>query len=218
MNVAELERTPARIGVVLADDHDLVRGGLKAMLEMMPEVDVLGEARDGNELLAHLDCVRPDLVITDISMPGLDGLTALTHIRERQPQLRVLVISMYDSAEFVRRAVANGASGYLTKQAAPRELREAVRAMAATGSYFSAAVARLLLASQRPDPGNDLTQRQIEVLTLLASGLSSKEIAHELGLSSKTVDVHRGRIMERLELRDVASLTRYAVRKGLIQP
>ena len=218
MNVPELERTPARIGVVLADDHDLVRGGLKAMLEMMPEVDVLGEARDGNELLAHLDCVRPDLVITDISMPGLDGLTALTHIRERQPQLRVLVISMYDSAEFVRRAVANGASGYLTKQAAPRELREAVRAMAATGSYFSAAVARLLLASQRPDPGNGLTQRQIEVLTLLASGLSSKEIAHELGLSSKTVDVHRGRIMERLELRDVASLTRYAVRKGLIQP
>ncbi|MDB5956497.1 response regulator transcription factor [Ramlibacter sp.] len=218
MNVPELERTPARIGVVLADDHDLVRGGLKAMLEMMPEVDVLGEARDGNELLAHLDCVRPDLVITDISMPGLDGLTALAHIRERQPQLRVLVISMYDSAEFVRRAVANGASGYLTKQAAPRELREAVRAMAATGSYFSAAVARLLLASQRSDPGNDLTQRQIEVLTLLASGLSSKEIAHQLGLSSKTVDVHRGRIMERLELRDVASLTRYAVRKGLIQP
>jgi DNA-binding NarL/FixJ family response regulator len=218
MKVHELERTPARIGIVLADDHDLVRGGLRAMLEMMPEVDVLGEARDGNELLARVDRVRPDLVITDISMPGLDGLAALVHIRERQPQLRVLVVSMYDSADFVRRAVANGASGYLTKQAAPRELREAVRAMAATGSYFSAAVARLILAGPRPGAGDDLTERQIEILTLLASGLSSKEIAYQLGLSSKTVDVHRGRIMERLDLRDVASLTRYAVRKGLIQP
>ena len=218
MNEPQPEGTPARIGVLLADDHDLVRGGIRAMLELMPEVDVLGEARDGNELLAHLERIRPDLVITDISMPGLDGLTALAQIRARQPQLRVLVLSMHDSADFVRRAVANGASGYLTKQAAPRELREAVRAMAATGSYFSAAVARLLLAGERAGGGDELTERQLEILTLLANGLSSKEIGYELGLSSKTVDVHRGRIMERLDLRDVASLTRYAVRKGLVQP
>jgi DNA-binding NarL/FixJ family response regulator len=218
MNEPQPEGTPARIGVLLADDHDLVRGGIRAMLELMPEVDVLAEVRDGNELLAHLERVRPDLVITDIAMPGLDGLSALTEIRERHPQLRVLVLSMHDTPDFVRRAVANGASGYLTKQAAPRELREAVRAMAATGSYFSAAVARLLLASDRAGTGDELTDRQIQILTLLANGLSSKEIAYQLGLSSKTVDVHRGRIMERLDLRDVASLTRYAVRKGLIQP
>jgi DNA-binding NarL/FixJ family response regulator len=206
-----------RIRVVLADDHDLVRGGIRALLELMPEVEVAGEARNGEELLALLDRCTPDLVITDISMPGGDGLAAIVRIHEEHPQLRVLVLSMYDSVDFVRRAISSGAGGYLMKDAAPQELEQAVRAMAVTGSYFNATVARLLL--QRPETAADdgLTERQIEILVRLASGLSSKEIAYELGLSSKTVDVHRGRIMERLDLRDVASLTRYAVRKGLIK-
>lgn len=207
----------ARIRVVLADDHDLVRGGIKALLQLMPDVEVIGEARDGEELLEVLAHCTPDLVITDLSMPGVDGLAAIARIHEHHPQVRVLVLSMYDTVDFVRKAIASGASGYLMKDAATQELEQAVRATAATGSYFNAHIARLLLQREEPADDDGLTQRQLEILVRLASGLSSKEIAYELGLSSKTVDVHRGRIMERLELRDVASLTRYALRKGLIK-
>ncbi|MEJ8835394.1 response regulator transcription factor [Ramlibacter sp. AN1133] len=209
--------TAPRIRVVLADDHDLVRGGIKALLELMPEVEVTGEARNGEDLLALLEEVTPDLVITDLAMPGGDGLAAIARIHARHPGLRVLVLSMYDSVDFVRRALSGGASGYLMKDSAPQELEQAVRAMATTGSYFNATIARVLLQPPPPPDDDGLTERQTEILVRLASGLSSKEIAYELGLSSKTVDVHRGRIMERLDLRDVASLTRYAVRKGLIK-
>jgi DNA-binding NarL/FixJ family response regulator len=203
--------------VVLADDHDLVRGGIRALLELKPGVEVIGEAHDGGDLLALLEGCTPDLVITDLSMPGMGGLAAIERIHTCHPRLRVLVLSMYDSADFVRRAIASGARGYLMKDAAPRELEHAVRAMATTGSYFNATIARLLLQPSEPIDDGGLTERQKEILVRLASGQSSKEIAHELGLSSKTVDVHRGRIMERLDLRDVASLTRYALRKGLIK-
>jgi len=206
------------IRLVLADDHDLVRGGIKALLQLMPEVQVIGEARNGDELLAVLAHATPDVVITDLAMPGGDGLAAIARIHELHPQVRVLVLSMYDTLDFVRRAIASGASGYLMKDSAPQELEQAVRAVAATGSYFSGSVSRLLLQAEEGPANDGLTERQIEILVRLASGMSSKEIAYDLGLSSKTVDVHRGRIMERLELRDVASLTRYAVRKGLIKP
>jgi DNA-binding NarL/FixJ family response regulator len=202
--------------VVLADDHDLVRGGIQALLELLPEVDVVADARSGEELLAVLERLKPDLVITDIHMPGMDGLAAIAQIRARHPTLPILVLSMYDTADFVQRAVANGANGYLMKHAAPKELQQAVRTVFATGSYFNANVARLLL--ERVEPADDgLTERQKEILVLLAGGMSSKEIAHQLGLSPKTVDVHRARIMERLAVRDVASLTRYAVRRGLVK-
>ncbi|GAB3764730.1 response regulator transcription factor [Ramlibacter monticola] len=210
--------TGRRISVVLADDHDIVRGGIKALLQLMPDVQVIDEARDGEELLAVLARCKPDVVLTDLAMPGLDGLAAIARIHEQYPDLRVLVLSMYDTLDFVRRAVASGASGYLMKDSAPQELEQAVRAVASTGSYFSGTVARLLLHPEETASDDGLTERQIEILVRLASGMSSKEIAYDLGLSSKTVDVHRGRIMERLELRDVASLTRYAVRKGLIKP
>jgi DNA-binding NarL/FixJ family response regulator len=203
--------------VVLADDHDLVRGGIQALLELLPEVDVVADARTGEELLAVLARAEPDLVITDIHMPGMDGFAAVAQIRARHPTLPILVLSMHDTADFVQRAVASGANGYLMKQAAARELQHAVRAMLATGSYFNASVARLLLERVETCADDGLTQRQMEILVLLAGGLSSKESAHRLGLSPKTVDVHRARIMERLAVRDVASLTRYAVRRGLIK-
>ena len=207
-----------RIRVVLADDHDIVRGGIKALLQLMPDVQVIDEARNGEELLAVLARCTPDVVLTDLAMPGMDGLAAIARIHEQHPRIRVLVLSMYDTLDFVRRAIASGASGYLMKDSAPQELEQAVRAVAATGSYFSGSVSRLLLQAEEGPANDGLTERQIEILVRLASGMSSKEIAYDLGLSSKTVDVHRGRIMERLELRDVASLTRYAVRKGLIKP
>ncbi|MDB5856465.1 MAG: putative response regulator, NarL [Ramlibacter sp.] len=205
------------IRVVLADDHDLVRSGIKALLSTVDGVEVIAEARNGNELLQLLETVKPDVVMTDISMPGMDGITAIAEIHSRYPEVRVVVLSMYDTVDFVKRAVANGACGYLMKDAPPFELEQALRSVMATGSYFSAAVAQRLLQPSEPTVDDELTVRQVEILTLIAQGKSAKEIAFELGLSPKTVDVHRARIMERLRLNDIASLTRYAVRKGLVK-
>jgi two-component system, NarL family, nitrate/nitrite response regulator NarL len=205
------------IQVVLADDHDLVRSGIKALLATVEGVQVIAEARNGQELLSLLESVKPDVVMTDISMPGMDGITAIAEIHARYPDVRVIVLSMYDTVDFVKRAVANGACGYLMKDAPPFELEQALRSVMATGSYFSAAVAQRLLQPSEPTVDDELTTRQVEILTLIAQGKSAKEIAFKLGLSPKTVDVHRARIMERLRLNDIASLTRYAVRKGLVK-
>ncbi|MBK6009085.1 response regulator transcription factor [Ramlibacter ginsenosidimutans] len=205
------------IQVVLADDHDLVRSGIRALLSTVEGVQVIAEARNGNELLQLLESVKPDVVMTDISMPGMDGITAISEIHNRFPDVKVIVLSMYDTVDFVKRAVANGACGYLMKDAPPFELEQALRGVMATGSYFSAAVAQRLLQPSEPTVDDELTTRQVEILTLIAQGKSAKEIAFELGLSPKTVDVHRARIMERLRLNDIASLTRYAVRKGLVK-
>ncbi|MBI2772312.1 MAG: response regulator transcription factor [Burkholderiales bacterium] len=206
------------IRVVLADDHDLVRSGIKALLSMIEGVEVIAEARDGAELIKLVESLVPDVVMTDISMPGMDGITAIAHIHASHPQVRLLVLSMYDTVDFVKRAVGSGACGYLMKDAPPFELEQAVRSVMATGSYFSPAIAQRLLQPSEPTVDDELTQRQVEILRLIAQGRASKEIAFELGLSPKTVDVHRARIMERLHLNDIASLTRYAMRKGLIKP
>ena len=209
---------PPKIRVVLADDHDLVRSGIKALLSMVDGVEVIAEARDGRELIALVDDLMPDVVMTDISMPGMDGITAISEIHGKHPQVRMLVLSMYDTVDFVKRAVTNGACGYLMKDAPPFELEQAVRSVMATGSYFSPAIAQRLLQPSEPTVDDELTHRQVEILKLIAQGRASKEIAYELGLSPKTVDVHRARIMERLRLNDIASLTLYAVRKGLVKP
>jgi DNA-binding NarL/FixJ family response regulator len=206
------------IRVVLADDHDLVRSGIKALLGMVEGVEVIAEARDGEELVKLVESLKPDVVMTDISMPGMDGITAIAEIHGRMPEVRMLVLSMYDTVDFVKRAVANGACGYLMKDAPPFELEQALRSVMATGSYFSPAIAQRLLQPSEPTVDDELTHRQVEILKLIAQGKASKEIAYELGLSPKTVDVHRARIMERLRLNDIASLTLYAVRKGLIKP
>ena len=206
------------IRVVLADDHDLVRSGIKALLSMIDGVEVVAEARDGQELIQLVENLTPDIVMTDISMPRMDGIAAIAQIHAKHPKVRLLVLSMYDTVDFVKRAVANGACGYLMKDAPPFELEQAVRSVMATGSYFSPAIAQRLLQPSEPTIDDELTQRQIEILKLIAQGRASKEIAFELGLSPKTVDVHRARIMERLRLNDIASLTLYAVRKGLIKP
>jgi DNA-binding NarL/FixJ family response regulator len=209
---------PQTIRVVLADDHDLVRSGIKALLSMIEGVQVIAEARDGKELIGLVEELNPDIVMTDISMPGMDGITAIAEIHSKHPQVRLLVLSMYDTVDFVKRAVANGACGYLMKDAPPMELEQAVRSVMASGSYFSPAIAQRLLQPSEPTVDDELTHRQVEILRLIAQGRASKEIAYELGLSPKTVDVHRARIMERLRLNDIASLTLYAVRKGLVKP
>ncbi len=205
------------IRVVLADDHDIVRSGIKALLATMEGVEVVAEARDGQELIDVLEHTEPDVVLTDLSMPRMDGIAAIARIHARHPQLRILVLSMYDTVDFVKRAVSSGACGYLMKDAPPEELEQAVRSVAAAGRYYSRAVEQRLVQSNDRVADDQLTHRQVEILTLIARGKSAKEIAAELGLSPKTVDVHRARIMERLRLNDIASLTRYAVRKGLVE-
>jgi DNA-binding NarL/FixJ family response regulator len=206
------------VRIVLADDHDLVRSGIKALLSMVDGVEVVAEARNGEDLIALVESLAPDIVMTDISMPGMDGIAAISEIHGKHPEVRLLVLSMYDTVDFVKRAVASGACGYLMKDAPPFELEQAVRSVMATGSYFSPAIAQRLLQPSEPTVDDELTHRQVEILTLIAQGRASKEIAFELGLSPKTVDVHRARIMERLRLNDIASLTLYAVRKGLVKP
>ncbi|MEJ5988712.1 response regulator transcription factor [Ramlibacter sp. PS3R-8] len=206
------------IRIVLADDHGLVMFGMKALLCQIPEVVVVAEARDGAELVAAVDSLRPDIVLTDISMPGMDGLTAIAELHQRHPKVRLVVVSAHDTVSFVRRAVKSGACGYLTKDASSTELANAVRSVMATGSYFSGFITRQLLQPAEPTAGDELTERQVEILGLLARGMASKQIAHQLGLSSKTVDVHRARMMARLGVHDVAGLTRYAIRMNLVQP
>jgi DNA-binding NarL/FixJ family response regulator len=214
------DRQPAAgaiIRVVVADDHDVVRSGMKTLLLRIPDLQVVGEARDGQQLVELVDRLLPDIALTDIGMPVMDGLTAISQIHARHPQVRLLVLSMQDTVDVVRHATAQGACGYLMKDAPGFEIEHAVRTVMATGSYYSPAIAQRLLQAAEPALEDELTPRQIEILTLLASGLASKQIAHALGLSPKTVDMHRARIMERLRLGDVASLTRYAVRRGLVR-
>jgi DNA-binding NarL/FixJ family response regulator len=187
------------------------------LVELLPGVEVIAEVSSGEELLSLLEHVTPDLVITDIHMPGTNGLEAVPRICRMHPTLPVLVLSMHDTADFVQRSVASGANGYLMKSAAPRELQHAAETMLSTGNYFNATIARMLMERVDSGAADQLTGRQIEILSMLASGMSSKEIGYELGLSPKTVDVHRARIMERLQVRDVASPTRYAIRRGLVK-
>ena len=204
------------IRIVLADDHDLVRTGMKALLSLIGGVEVVGDARNGSELVSLVESLLPDLVLTDIVMPGMDGLSAISHIHLRHPEVRLVVLSTLGTVDFVKRAVANGACGYLLKETPLYELEQAVRSVMITGSYFSPALARLLAQPAEP-AGDALTHRQLEILKMIAQGLSAKEIGFNLGISSKTVDVHRGRIMSRLQVGDIASLTLRAVRMGLIE-
>lgn len=210
--------SPAPVRIVLADDHDLVRCGIKALLCAVEGVEVIAEASNGRDLIAVVDDLVPDIVMTDIDMPGMDGIAAVASIHARHPGVRLVILSMHDTLDVVRRAVACGACGYIMKDASIAELGQAVRTVMTTGGYFSQSVSQLLLRPVEPVNAAQLTARQLEVLTLIAQGRASKEIAHTLGLSPKTVDVHRSRIMERLALNDIASLTRYAVRHGLVTP
>lgn len=208
--------SPPSIRIVLADDHELVRTGIRMMVSMIAGAQVLAEARDGQELVTLTESLNPDLVLTDIAMPRMDGIAAIEHLHASRPEVRILVLTMHDNTAYIKRAIASGACGYLMKDAPPHELEQAILSVMSKGSYFSPDIASRLLLPARDTPQEQLTARQIEVLKLLAQGRSSKEIAFELSLSSKTVDVHRTRIMERLQINDLASLTRYAIRNGLI--
>lgn len=209
---------PAPTRIVLAEDQAMVRSAIRALVAAVRGAEVVGEAADGRELIDLVDRLEPDLVMTDVSMPGMDGITAIADIKARHPRIHVLVLSMHTTAEVVRRAVACGAAGYVMKDAPAFELEHAVHTILRNGTYFSPAITALLLRPAEPSAEQELTPRQIEIVKLMVRGHSASAVASELGLSPKTVAVHRTRIMERLGLRDLASLTLYAVRKGLVKP
>ncbi len=210
--------------VLLADDHALVRAGLRKLLESVPDLQVVGEVGDGLALLALVAQLQPDLVLMDIAMPGLNGLEATARVMKEWPQTRVLILSMHQNEEYVRQALRHGAAGYLLKDAAPLELDQALAVVLRGETYLSPAVSKGVLNDYvqrlRSDeaPAELLTPRQREVLQLVAQGLSTKEIARRLELSVKTVETHRSQMMKQLDIHEVAGLVRYAMRVGLISP
>lgn len=207
--------------IVLVDDHTLVRAGLRALLESLPGVEVLAEAGDGAAGLEAVHRHRPEVLITDVTMTGMNGLELAERVRAELPATRVIMLSMFSSEEYVVRALKAGASAYLLKDAAAAELELALAAVARGDTYLSpGASQRLVERVTRPEaaagPLEVLTPRQREILKLIAEGMQTKEIAHRLELSAKTVESHRAQIMERLGIRDVAGLVRFAVRAGLV--
>jgi DNA-binding NarL/FixJ family response regulator len=209
------------IRVVLADDHALVRAGMRSLLGGMAQVHVVGEAASGEEALALAERERPDVVLMDIAMKGMTGLEAAARMREQHPGVRVVILSMHSGEEYVLQALRAGAVGYLLKDAATGELELALRSVMRGESWFSPAVSRQVVEGYVQRVGGEaaadvLTARQREVLKLVAGGKSTKEIAFDLNLSVKTVETHRAQIMERLGIRDVAGLVRYALKTGLV--
>lgn len=208
--------------VLLADDHTLVRAGLRKLLETVPDLHVVGEASDGLALLKLTAELQPNLVLMDISMPGLNGLETTARLRKQWPDTKVIILSMHQNEEYVRKALRQGASGYLLKDCAPLELDMAIKTVCGGETYLSPAVKKNVLNDyvkrlrDEAQPGDQLTPRQLEVLQLVAGGLSTKEIARRLDLSVKTVDTHRSTLMRLLDIHEVTGLVLYALRAGLI--
>ncbi len=211
------------ISVILADDHTLVRAGIRALLEKLPEVRVVGEASDGREVLNLVKTQRPDVVLMDIGMPGLNGLEATTRLAREFPEVRVVILSMHHNDEYVWQALKVGASGYLLKKSATTELQSALQRVIRKEVYLSREIsARLLKKFTLPEitrarsPAEQLTDRQREVLQLIAEGQNTKSIAGILNVSPKTVEYHRKQLMTTLDLHDIPGLVRFALRSGLV--
>lgn len=198
--------------VLLADDHILVRSGIRRLLEDIPGVMVVAEADDGEQAVEIAQRENPDIVITDIGMPRMSGLELTAWLKHNLPQVRVIILSMHGASDYVAEAFASGADAYLLKRSASEELLLAIRAAAAGDVYLSPGVSRHVIRGER----RRITPRQREVLKLVAQGKTTREIAAELGVSPRTVDTHRAELMERLGARDVIALLREAARLGLI--
>jgi len=216
--------------VLLADDHTLVRAGIRGLVAAIPGVEIVGEAGDGREALALILEKQPDVALVDVSMPGLNGLDLAARVAREAPRTRVAILSMHGTPGHVAQALRAGVKGYVLKDAAAEELPLLLRAVGRGETYLSPAISRHVVDAYLdrdgtpktpppPDaPLDGLTPRQREILQLVAEGKSTKDVAQLLGLSVKTVEAHRGQIMTRLEIHDLAGLVRYAVRTGLVSP
>ncbi len=217
------------IRVLLIDDHELVRSGIKALLEKSEDIRVVGEAGEGHEALECIKETNPDEVLLDISLPGLNGLEVAAKARKDSPRLRIVFLSMHSNEEYVLQALKIGASGYVLKQSSTRELELAVRSAKKGETFLSPAISNTVVSDymarlrggnvRKPgvNPYEVLTSRQREILQLIAEGFSSKEIAQKLGLSINTIEVHRANLMDRLNIHDIAGLVRYAIQTGIIE-
>jgi DNA-binding NarL/FixJ family response regulator len=210
------------IRVLIADDHTLVRAGIRALLQGLEGVEVVAEAGDGREAMALAELHRPDVLVTDIAMPHVSGLELAGRVARELPEARVIILSMHANEEYASRALQAGAAGYLLKDSGLAELELAVRAVVRGETYLSPAVSKHVIADYLRRTGGapasgSVTPRQRQVLRLIAEGKTTKAIARHLEVSAKTVETHRAQLMDRLDIHDVAGLVRYAIRIGLIE-
>ncbi len=208
-----------KIRILLADDHAVVRQGFRLILSGQTDMEIVGEAGDGNQAVEQAEKLKPDVVVMDVAMPNLNGIEATRRLAAAAPHTRVLALSMHKDSVYVREILRAGAKGYLLKDSIDRDLLEAVRAVAKGEAYLSPAIADSVLTDYRKhvtDPLDLLTNREREVLQLIAEGKTNKDIAQALNLSVYTVDAHRGRIMEKLNLHSTGELVRFAMRAGLV--
>jgi DNA-binding NarL/FixJ family response regulator len=208
--------------VLLADDHGLVRAGVRKILETHSGFEVVGEVGQGEDVLRAVEDLPVDVIVLDLTMPGMDGFEVLARVKEMRPSVRVLVLTMHADGQHVARAVREGADGYLLKDSAVQELVEAIESVIAGRAYYSPAIqqelGRLLRAGSLMGNALDLlTERERDVLVLVARGLSTKDIASRLDISPRTVDTHRANLMRKLGIRSVALLTQFALREGLLR-
>ncbi len=209
------------IRAFIADDHAIVREGLKQIVADTPDIEVAGEARDGRQALDAISSNNYDVVLLDISMPGMNGMDVLKQISSRKPHLPILVLSIYPEEQYAVRALRAGASGFLTKDSAPEELIEAIRKVATGGTYVSRSLGEKLASRLRADtpklPHEILSDRELEVMRMIASGKRVKDIADELFLSVKTVSTYRRRLLDKIGVKNNASLVRYAIQHHLFE-
>ena len=214
-------RANQRIRLLLADDHPVVRRGIISTLQQHPNMEIVGEAADGQEALRKARTLLPDVLLTDIDMPLMSGLAVTEALRQELPHIKVVILSMHTATEHVLRCVQAGARGYVLKQASPDEIVQAIETVSAGETFLGADVARAALnqlvrgKGPGPDPA-DLTNREREVLTHIAEGLCNKEIGCRLNIGTRTVETHRERLMRKLNIHSVAGLIKFAITKGLI--
>lgn len=210
--------------VLIVDDHDLVRAGVRALLDKIAGIEVIAEAGNGREALEKIELLHPDLVLMDILMPELNGLDATARAASKFPDTRIVILSMNATQEVVIQALQAGAAGYLLKNTSPAELELAIKAVIRGEMYLSSAISQHVIEAclkRLTSPASDremLTPRQREILQLIAEGNTTKAIAHKLGISVKTAESHRTDLMDAIDIHDIAGLTRYAIRMGLISP
>ena len=206
--------------VLIADDHGIVRSGVKLLLDRQPDMEVVAEAEDGVDALEKVMQHRPDVAVLDVSMPRMTGLQATHEIKQQAPNTQVLILSMHDDERYLFEALRAGAAGYVLKRAADQDLVDAVRAAGRGEPFLTASAQQTLIRDflERGDQPAELTPREQEVVKLIAEAHTNKEIAEILHLSEKTVESHRGRVLQKLGMRDRVELVRYAIRQGLVEP